>query len=266
VRRRLTVLLALFSLAGAVAATAAQGAPTWEPNLSSARDYAKHRKGIIGFALRTKSGFWGWNQKRQEPSASVIKAMLLVAYLDLPSVRDRELKHKDRSMLDPMIRKSDDHATDKVFNYVGFDGLRALAKRVGMKRFETGDHWGRSKITASDQSRFMLHIDGFITGSDPVVVSHHRAKALKLLTEIVQSQRWGLWDVDTPGWTLHLKGGWGAKTGWVNSQVALLTRGPMRVAVAILTHDDPSHDYGSETLRKLGTKLLNGLNEQSVVE
>ena len=89
---------------------------------------------------------------------------------------------------------------------------------------------------------------------------------LKLLTQIVESQRWGLWKVDTPGWTLHLKGGWGAKTGWVNSQVALFTRGSMRVAVAILTHNDPSHDYGSETLRVLGTKLLNGLNEQSVVE
>jgi beta-lactamase family protein len=260
------VLVALAAGAFAVADAQAQATVPWQPDFAAARDYAKNRKGIIGIALRTEKGFWGWNQKKQEPSASVIKAMILVAYLDLPSVRDRELTHKDRSMLDPMIKKSDDHATDKVFSYVGFDGLKALAKRVGMTRFETSYHWGRSRITASDQSRFMLHIDGFITGPNPVIVAHHRSHALKLLNSIVQSQRWGLWKVDTPGWTKHVKGGWGASTGWVNSQVALLTRGTMRVAVAILTHNDPSHDYGSETLRAVGKRLLRGLNEQSVVE
>jgi hypothetical protein len=267
VRRWIAILLATLA-AGAFAAAEAQAqAPVpWQPDIASARDYAKQRKGIIGIAVRTEKGFWGWNQKKQVPSASVIKAMLLVAYLDLPSVRDRELTQKDRAMLDPMIKKSDDHAKDKVFNYVGFDGLRALAKRVGMTRFETSYHWGRSKITASDQSRFMLHLDGFITGPDPTIVAHHRAKALKLLTQIVSSQRWGMWKVDTPGWEKHGKGGWGAKTGWVNSQVFLLTRGPMRLAVAILTHNDPSHDYGSETLRAVGKRLLRGLNEQSVVE
>jgi len=267
VRRWLTLLLvvlAVGALGAAAAAAQAQSVP-WQPDLASARDYAKHRDGIIGFAVRTEKGFWGWNQKKQEPSASVIKAMILVAYLDLPSVRGRDLKDKDRAMLDPMIRYSDDHATDKTFNYVGFDGLRDLARRVGMTRFETSYHWGRSKITASDQTRLMLHLDGFITGPDPVIVKRHRDYALKLLATIVKG-RWGLWKVSTPGWKLHEKGGWGAKTGWVNSQVALYTRGTMRVAVAILTHNDPSHDYGSETLRALGKRLLRGLNEQSVVE
>jgi beta-lactamase family protein len=265
VRRWLALLLVVL-VVGAIGAAAAQAqvAP-WQPDLASARDYAKNRKGIIGFAVRTEKGFWGWNQKKQEPSASVIKAMILVAYLDLPKVQGRDLKDKDRAMLDPMIRYSDDHATDKTFDYVGFDGLRALAKRVGMTRFETSYHWGRSKITASDQSRFMLHIDGFITGPDPAIVKRHRDYALKLLSTIVKG-RWGLWKVDTPGWKLHEKGGWGAKTGWVNSQVALLTRLNMRVAVAILTHNDPSHDYGSETLRAVGKRLLRGLNQQSVVE
>jgi len=265
VRRWTSVFLVLLVGAVGAAPAAAQGTQPWTPGFEAARDYAKHRQGVIGIAIRTEHGFWGWNQRRQVPSASVVKAMLLVAYLDLPSVRDRELKHKDRTMLDPMIRYSDDNATDKVFNYVGFDGLRALAKRVGMKRFETSYHWGRSKITASDQSRFLLHIDDFITGPNPVIVAHHREHALKLLHTIVNG-RWGIWDVKTPGWTLYEKGGWGAKTGWVNSQVALLTRGPMRIGIAILTHNDPSHDYGTETLRKVAGKLLRGLNEQSVVE
>ena len=259
-RRRLTLLLVVLSSVGGLAAAPARAVTQpWTPDLSSARDYAQHRKGIIGFAVRTEHGFWGWHQTHTMPSASVVKAMLLVAYLDLPSVRDRALTHKDRSMIDPMIKKSDDNATDKVFSYVGFDGLRALAKRVGMVKFKTSYHWGRSHIDASDQSRFLLHIDDFI-------VARHRAHAMDLLASVVPEQRWGIAKVKTPGWKLYFKGGWGAGTGWVDHQVALLKRGTMRVAVAILTHWDGSHSYGKENLRGIAARLLRGLNEQSVVE
>jgi hypothetical protein len=72
--------------------------------------YASHRHGTIAFAVRTESGSWGWHASRIFPSASVLKAMLLVAYLDMPSVRTRQLGPGDRALLAPMIRRSDNAA------------------------------------------------------------------------------------------------------------------------------------------------------------
>ena len=60
--------------------------------------------------------------------------MLLVAYLDRRSVRNRPLSADDRSLLAPMIRRSD-NAADRVLGIVGPGGLRALARRAGMRRF-----------------------------------------------------------------------------------------------------------------------------------
>ena len=58
---------------------------------------------------------------------------------------------------------------------------------------------------------------------------------MKLLNTITPAQRWGIARVRPSGWRLYFKGGWGSGTGWVDHQVALLTRGDERVSVAILT-------------------------------
>ncbi len=67
------------------------------------------------------------------------------------------------------------------------------------------------------------------------------------------------------GWHLYFKGGWGSGTGWVDHQVALLTRGDERVSVAILTFHDGSHAYGVETLRGIALRLLSGLDSADAV-
>jgi hypothetical protein len=141
-----------------------------------------------------------------------------------------------------------------VFGIVGAARLRALAHRAGMRRFTpvTGI-WGLSRIDAVDQARYFL-------GVDSLLAPRHRAYAMRLLTTITPAQRWGLARVKPPGWRLYFKGGWGSGTGWVDHQVALLTRGDERVSVAILTHLDGSHAYGKETLRGIALRLLKGLS------
>jgi hypothetical protein len=151
---------ALAVLAAAVlAAPAAAQAPARQPDLAAAIRYASRRHGTIAFAVRTESGSWGWHANRTFPSASVLEAMLLVAYLDLPSVRARVLGPGDRALLAPMIRRSDTAAAGRVLGIVGAGRLSALARRAGMRRFipVTGI-WGLSRIDAADQARFFLHI------------------------------------------------------------------------------------------------------------
>ena len=222
--------------------------------MHSALEYASERAGHVRFAVRTERRLWAYHGSQTVPSASVLKAMLLVAYLDRPDVRGRALTKADFRILGPMIRRSDNAAAARVLGIVGPSGVYAVARHAHMRRFSlvTGI-WGRSQIDAVDQARFFLHIDDR-------VVSRHRATALHLLSTIVPEQRWGIGRVRVPGWHVYFKGGWGSGTGAVDHQVALLRKGDRRVAVAVLTTSSPDHEYGKETLRGVFARLLRGLS------
>jgi hypothetical protein len=178
----------------------------WHPHMLAAIGYTGTRTGDVAFAVRTESRFYGYRPDHVEWSASVVKAMLMVAYLDEPSVRGRALTSREMSVLTPMITESDNDAAQEVFDTVGQGALKALAGRVGMTHFATSPIWGETQITAADQTRFFLHIDSYI-------VARHRAYAMSLLAGIVPSQRWGIGEVAPKGWKLYLKGGWGYGTG-----------------------------------------------------
>ena len=223
----------------------------WRPDMHAAVAYARTRIGDIAFAVRTDGRFYGYRSDHVEWSASVVKAMLMVAYLDQPSVANRPLDSRDDSLLRPMITVSDNDAAMAVWTIVGNRALQALADRVGMTHFATAPIWGETQITARDQTRFFLHIDSYI-------VPRHRRYAMHLLASVEPSERWGIGEVAPAGWTLYFKGGWGYGTGLLDHQVVLLKRGCARVAIAVLTMYDGSHAYGKQTLRAIFSRLLRG--------
>jgi len=244
--------LAAFPLAVAAlspAGASAQGTE-WQPGVAAAIAYAHTRAGEVSFDVRTEEREWGWRATRTVPSASVLKAMLLVAYLDDPRVRNRPLTAADHRLIDPMIERSDNEAATAVLAFVGARGVYGVASRAHMRNFTLDPViWGLSRIDAADQARFFLHIDSH-------VVALHRATAMHLLASITPSQRWGIGELELPGWQLYFKGGWGAGTGEVEHQVALLRHGPTRLAVAVLITQSPSHAYAKETLRGVFAALL----------
>jgi hypothetical protein len=222
----------------------------WHPDMRAAVAYAHTRTGDIAFAVRTDGRFYGYRPNHVEWSASVVKAMLMVSYLDRPSVAHRRLNSHDNSLLIPMITASNNEAADQVDEIVGSSGLDALARRVGMTRFEAvAPIWGETHITARDQTLFFLHIDRYVT-------ARHRRYAMHLLASVIPSQRWGIGQLPQRGWTEYFKGGWGSGTGLLDHQVVLLKRRCARVAVAVLTMYDGSHAYGKQTLRGIFARLL----------
>jgi hypothetical protein len=245
-----TVAFRIYVVLGAVVLTA------WTPHIREAASYAASRAGGISFGVRTSHGLRGVDVQRTVPSASVLKPMLLVAYLRRPDVRRRALRAWERALLGPMIRRSDNAAASRVCNIVGTGGLTRLAGRVHMRHFHATRPWGLSSIDVADQTRFLLHIDRYVP-------RRHRRYALRLLGSIVPSQRWGIARARPRGWALYFKGGWGSGTGWADHQVALLRRGRRRLAVAILITSSPSHDYGKETLGGISARLLRGLRPDS---
>ena len=253
-------LLFLSPLPGAAAtAERASGRP-WKPSVSGARRYARARLGEVSFAisgrhLRLRS----FRGARTAPAASVIKAMLLVAYLRQPAVRNRRLHEDERALLEPMIRVSDNAAGIRVAALLGEGRVERLARAARMRDFEwvyePGWLGGLSQISARDQARFMRRYERFVP-------ARHRRFARHLLRSVVSWQRWGIASVRHRGWRLYFKGGWGIAddaVGSVSHQVAFLERGHCRLGLAILTEHNPSTAYGNETLHGVASRLLHGI-------
>jgi hypothetical protein len=247
--RRAALLVLAGLLLGAPSTAAA--AKTWEQRVAAAERYAASRAGVESFAVVDERGrIHGFRRRVDVPSASLLKAMALVAYLRLPSVRDRALRPADRRLLRPMIRRSDNATAGTVLRTVGSRRLYRLAARADMLDFRfVWPVWGLSTTSARDQARFFFRID-------ELVPRRHGGFALWLLASIVPSQRWGIPPVRPPGWKIHFKGGWGSGTGWVTHQTALLRKDGRRLSLSVLTRWNPSHSYGTQTIQGVAKRLL----------
>ena len=224
----------------------------WPSRIASAERFADGRAGSTSFAVVDEEGeLRGRHLDRVHNSASVVKVMFLVAYLRLPDVRDDGLTDRERNLLGPMIKRSDNQRANEVFTRVGQAALYRLARLAGMRHFTTRPVWGLSTITAGEQARFLYRIERYVP-------RRHRDFAMRLLRRIVPSQRWGIPPVAPDGWRLHFKGGWSGRPNWRVNQVMLLRRGDRRFSVAILTRDQPSKDYGIETIEGVARRLLRG--------
>jgi hypothetical protein len=227
----------------------------WRPGIASARAYARARDGVVSFALLHGRRSWSFRGRTPSRSASVVKAMLLAAYLRAPAVRGRTLAAGELATLRAMITQSDNDAATSIHALVGGEGLTDVARRARMRDFAAAPAWGVSRLTAADGARLMHRFER-------LVPRRHRALALSLLARIVPYQRWGVADAVPRGWRLHFKGGWDAPQATgpaVNHQIALLRRGRRRVALAILTSGGPSQAHTSETQRGIAARLLRGL-------
>lgn len=222
--------------------------------MRSAREFAETRGGTVSFAIRTRRRLYGVGLRRRTVSASVVKAMLMIAYLNFPGVRSRPLRRVDRALLVPMVTRSDNITATRVRDIVGNRSLRRLAARVGMRDFATATIWGKTQITAADQTKLFLDIDRY-------VVRRHRRTALRLLGSIVPGQRWGIAADPPVGWALYFKGGWVPGT---QNQVGLLRRGDRRVAIAVLVSNPHDYIHGRRTERGVAQRLLRGLRRDSV--
>jgi beta-lactamase class A len=260
--RRLAALVASVLVLGAAAHAAAQDPPAaaragaaggWQPDIATAEAYADRRRGDVRFAFIDMDGrMYRHKATRTSPSASVFKAMLLVTYLRRASVKERPLRERDRDLLGPMIRRSDNETATRVRDIVGRRAVERLARAAGMRDFAWNWTWGLSRISARDQAPFFYRIEDYIPG-------RHEDYARRLLANIVSWQRWGIAQAVPEGWKIYFKGGWGIATGRVNHQIAFLENGGQRVALAILTEWSPNHEYGTETQEGLARRLFEGL-------
>lgn len=135
----------------------------WHPHIAAARRYARRRAGEVVFATIDQRGrFRGYHVRETAPMASTFKVMLLASLLRKRA--DHPLSRRDRQLLAPMIRRSDNVAATTVRDMVGPRRIRRLARVAGMRDFEYNPVWGLSRSSPRDEVRFMYHPQRYIPG------------------------------------------------------------------------------------------------------
>ncbi len=223
-------------------------------SIAAATRYLNRRIGYTAFAvIDTEGRLHGEHIQRTFVSASVVKAMLLVAYLRKLDAEHLGLDSESRALLEPMIHVSDNEAATAVWERVGDPRLRRLAHRAGMSDFSISGIWANAQISAADQARYFFEMDSLIP-------RQFRSFVHKLLSHIAGYESWGIPAVGRPrGWAVFFKGGWRETgRGQLVHQIARLQQSGKRIAIAVMTDGDPSMGYGIETIEGVAARLLRG--------
>lgn len=221
--------------------------------LAAARRYVRSRDGEIAFAVMDdRGGLRGVDVHRTFPSASLSKAMILVAYLRKLAAEGAELSQSDLLGLGYMIRLSDNDSASTYFARVGDERLAEVARLAGMKDFAVAGDWANVSVSAADQARFFWRIDR-------LVPPRFRELARDLLESISELQSWGIPAGAPPQWRVFFKGGWRPEAeGELVHQAALLEQARRRVAIAVMTVGDPYMVYGERSIQGVARRLLDG--------
>jgi hypothetical protein len=264
--RRACALAATLCLLGAVSARAATGArpapaargaralaqlyPSAR-RLTAAKRFLATRAGTKAFAVIDSRGrLLGVHIHRRFHSASVVKSMLLVAYLRMLARRHLGLSGASEALLYPMIHSSDNDAASGVLAIVGERALNRVARDAQMVDYRPGGgRWGFTEVSAADLARFFFHQDAMIP---PRFVAYARW----LLSTIEAGESWGIPSVARPEFRVYFKGGWLPEVEGLVNQAARLERPGIVFSLAVLSTHDPSMDYGERTIAGVTARLL----------
>jgi D-alanyl-D-alanine dipeptidase len=262
---RIAIGVGLVAVAAAAAASpspAAAQQPTAFPSEKSVRAVKTFvsRRATSSFALIDSRGrLHGYQARRRYASGSIVKVMLLVAYLRrlegrMPPPADQELLHT-------MIVLSGNKVASIMQRKVGTAALWEVARDAGMRDFSISGSWGSSLISAADQARFFRRFDRMIPAGT-------RDYARDLMSSIDTRQRWGF---PRPaldlGFEAFFKIGWrGTTAGRLVHAVGMFERDGERVSLAVLTDGNPSHDFGTDTIRGAAERAFRGVPAASLAQ
>jgi hypothetical protein len=212
----------------------------------------------IGFAVVSSDGrmLAQLHSSVQTYSASITKAMLLIAYLRQHA---DALSQAARAELTDMIEISDNGAADWVYDHLvsPHTALTALARDAGMSglQVDTSDPvyvLGQSLITAGDFAHLFARIDQLLPGSQ-------RAFGLHLLARV--EQRVGLLDAGLPD-VVYSKEGWKPEPAgllgspYIVNQAAQFTYHGTTYGVAVTVGAVSDQPEGEAVVRRIVSALL----------
>ncbi|MFD0213453.1 serine hydrolase [Streptomyces hirsutus] len=195
-------------------------------------------------------------------TASIIKVDILAALLLQAQDAGRHLTAHERALAEPMIRNSDNAATNTLWREIGqAPGLEAANKRLGLTSTKGGPDtkWGLTRTTASDQIRLLLSVfDSAATSKTGSPLNKEsRAYVQTLMSRIASDQAWGV--SAASGTEYALKNGWLQRTAtglWDVNSVGRVTVDGHRYLVAVLSDGSASMSDGISLVERAARQAV----------
>jgi hypothetical protein len=182
-------------------------------------------------------------------AASVIKVTILSALL-MKVGGPSHLTPAQRNLAFQMITQSSNSAAQTLWEEEGISAVQNFLNKAGMSETVLNNAWGLTRITPHDELRLMQ-----VLTDSTVLNSASRAYVLKLMSEVIASERWGVSESASASVTVHIKNGWLPYPGaadWNINSIGAFTGNNILYQMAILTAppsgQGQSEGYGIETI------------------
>ncbi|WP_225831970.1 serine hydrolase [Streptomyces sp. NK08204] len=182
-------------------------------------------------------------------SASVVKVTVLATLLWDAKKHNRYLTDREVTLTRAMITQSDNSATTTLWKQLGLTKIKGFLAAAGMTRTVPGanGYWGLTQINVTDEQKLLK----LITARNTVLSDNSRAYTLKLMSQVISSQRWGTPAGAPSTVTVHVKNGWlpRATHGWRVHSVGTFNGNGHDYMMTVLTWDNSTMDYGVNTIQ-----------------
>jgi hypothetical protein len=187
-------------------------------------------------------------------AASVIKVTILSALL-MKVGGPSHLTSAQSNLAYQMITQSSNSAAQTLWEEEGISAVQTFLNKAGMSETVLNNAWGLTRITPHDELRLMQ-----VLTDSTVLNSASRAYVLKLMSEVIASERWGVSEGASASVTVHIKNGWLPYPGaddWNINSIGAFTGKNILYQMAILTAppsgQGQSESYGIETIEAAAT-------------
>ncbi|PNG21193.1 serine hydrolase [Streptomyces cahuitamycinicus] len=182
-------------------------------------------------------------------SASVVKVTVLATLLWDAKKTNRYLTDRESTLAKAMITKSDNAATSTLWKQLGMTKIKNFLKAAGMTQTKPGanGYWGLTQITVTDEQKLLK----LLTAKNAVLSDNSRSYILKLMGQVVSSQRWGTPYGVPSGVTVAVKNGWlqRSSNGWRVHSVGAFKGGGHDYVMTVLSHGNSTMNYGIATIQ-----------------
>ncbi|MEV6016073.1 MULTISPECIES: serine hydrolase [unclassified Streptomyces] len=182
-------------------------------------------------------------------SASTVKVTVLATLLWDAKKHNRYLTSTETSLATKMITQSDNASTTKLWNQLGLTKIKGFLTAAGMTKTTpgTGGYWGLTQINVTDEQKLLK----LVTATNTVLSDNSRAYILKLMGQVISSQRWGTPAGAPSTVAVHVKNGWLSRStnAWRVHSLGTFNGGGHDYMMSVLTVGSSTMDYGVATIQ-----------------
>nr|WSY54739.1 class A beta-lactamase-related serine hydrolase [Streptomyces sp. NBC_00886] len=182
-------------------------------------------------------------------SASTVKVTVLATLLWDAKKHNRYLTTRESTLAKAMITQSDNDATSTLWRQLGLTKIKGFLSAAGMTQTRPGanNYWRLTQETVTDEQKLLK----LVTAKNSVLSDNSRAYILKLMNQVISSQRWGTPYGAPSAVTVHVKNGWLQRSthGWRVHSLGTFNGGGHDYMISVLTQDNSTMSYGITTIQ-----------------